>query len=84
MPLAFIQDQCVYGAASVPQAPLPPQHWGCNLGQRAWRWRRMRERGGEDGDRPLPPLLPPKPQILRPGGVTTEFHSTDRKEIKSF
>lgn len=41
-----------------------------------------RKGGGHTHNHPFPP--PPKPEILRPEGVTTKFHSTDRKEIKSF
>lgn len=91
VPSPFSQEQRGHGATGVPPAPLPPAMgaviWGagglemapageeCGMGT-------SERGGGHTHNHPFPP--PPKPEILRPEGVTTKFHSTDRKEIKSF
>lgn len=68
-----------------PQLLSPRNTGSCSLETSSLEMeKKMQERGGGDRDRPFPLPPPPKPQILRPGGVTTKFHSTDRKEIKSF
>lgn len=91
VPLPFSQEQRGHGAAGVPPAPLPPAMGAVIQGAAGLEMAPVGEEcgmgtsergGGGQRDHPLPP--PPKPEILRPEGVTTKFHSTDRKEIKSF